>query len=744
MANSTNIAPLITPEIAATLTSSDQIISFGNQLIKQVLQPVVLGNQSVTNNQNNALKDLTTKQQQAGTNKNDVIRKANRDYKNKKITQEQYNRIVANTNAAYDAEMASIKSNRQQIQQSKNTELNDFQKSIKNEQNKIKVENTKLKTNTVKAEVKSKVDLAKQVLTNPSNLTAIYPALGLLITNSFLLFVSQRKKLEKQVEVVNLYIDTKVIDEQSVLVATNLKNNTIKAINNAIAKLKAIEAILKTINTALKIASIALRILKLLLTFLPAVPGAVLTVFETLNKVINGLTSILTPCISILSNEIAKLKELIERLKQIIIKLNNKTLAILTDDQLLNLIQTILPVGDVNLFSTLTAVPVSGSAGFVNIGGRIVPLNSTSAAGSLPATGTGGIGIGGIGTGGTGTGTGTGVAGTGGGIGTGTGTGVTGTGGGGIGTGIGTGGAATGIGTGIITTGSIGATGTGVGGAGIGATGTGVGIGGTGTGSIGVGTAGATGVGIAGTGVGGAGIGVAGTGTGTAGTGVGGTGTGVGTGGTGTSNVPIINANNISGQVVTGSVGSTNGTGIGVTTTGGTGTGGVNVGPTGVIPNTTGSGVLNVGSGGVLGNNTNNGEIALDSGINGGLDVDGQLIFPINLDQLSIAGLDEATLDQLESLSLETLEDPQPQPTTSTSQVPSLQDQAGLYKGFKFQIKEEQDPRFVVRGTIKRRYAVAINRQGVEVLKSEYSFTLDPNDLVDQLKLIIDKQKLQG
>jgi hypothetical protein len=87
---------------------------------------------------------------------------------------------------------------------------------------------------------------------------------------------------------------------------------------------------------------------------------------------------------------------------------------------------------------------------------------------------------------------------------------------------------------------------------------------------------------------------------------------------------------------------------------------------------------------------------------------------------------------------------PQEQTQIPNPQIPSLQDQAGLYKGFKFQIKEEQDPRFTVRGTIKRRYAVAINRQGVEVLKSEYSFTLDPNDLIDQLKLVIDKQKLQG
>jgi hypothetical protein len=686
MANSTNIAPLITPEVAATLVSAEQIISFGVQLINQTSKGVIVGNQSTINNQNNTLNDLTKKERQAGANKNNIIRKADRNLKNKKITRDQYNLIVANANAAYREEMDSIRNNRQQVNESKKAETRGVEKDLADDEKKIKTENAKLKTDTTKAEVKSKIDLAKQVLTNPANLTAIYPALGLLITNSFLLFISQRKKLEKQVDVVNLYIDTRVVDESSVLIATNLKNNTIKAINDAIAKLKAIEAILKTINTALKIASTALKIIKLLLTLLPAVPGAVLTVFETLNKVINGLSSILTPCISILSNEIAKLKALIERLKQIIIKLNNKTLAILTDKQLLNLIQTILPVGDVNLFSTLTAVPVSGSTGFVNIGGRIVPLNATSAVESTNTTGTvSGSNISAANT--------------------------------------------------TITGSTISPTaGTGIAGAGTGV-GTGIGIG-TGTGTAGTGIAGTAGT----VGTGTAGTGATGTGTGAAGLGT------AGTGAAGTSNVPIINANNISGQVVTGSVGSTNGIGTGLTTTGGTGTGGVNVGPTGIISNATGSGVLNVGNGGILGNNVGNGEVVLDSGINNGLDIDGQLIFPIDLDQLSIAGLDELTLDQLESLSLETLEDPQPQSQTQTPnpQVPSLQDQANLYKGFRFQIKEEQDPRFTVRGTIKRRYAVAINRQGVEVLKSEYSFTLDPNDLVDQLKLVIDKQKLQG
>ena len=65
------------------------------------------------------------------------------------------------------------------------------------------------------------------------------------------------------------------------------------------------------------------------------------------------------------------------------------------------------------------------------------------------------------------------------------------------------------------------------------------------------------------------------------------------------------------------------------------------------------------------------------------------------------------------------------------------------YKGFKFALREENNPKFVVRGN-KRHYAVAINKQNVEVLKSELSFTLDPNDLIEQLKLAIDQQNLQA
>ena len=99
--------------------------------------------------------------------------------------------------------------------------------------------------------------------------------------------------------------------------------------------------------------------------------------------------------------------------------------------------------------------------------------------------------------------------------------------------------------------------------------------------------------------------------------------------------------------------------------------------------------------------------------------------------------LDQSALDNLNNQEL----------TDLTSNLLTNVDQFEEYKGFKFKIKEEQtlgaQQAIVVKG-IKRHYAVAVNRDGVEQLKSEYSFTQDPNDLIEQLKLIIDQKNLQG
>jgi len=66
-----------------------------------------------------------------------------------------------------------------------------------------------------------------------------------------------------------------------------------------------------------------------------------------------------------------------------------------------------------------------------------------------------------------------------------------------------------------------------------------------------------------------------------------------------------------------------------------------------------------------------------------------------------------------------------------------------VYRGFTFAIYEEDDPRYVVAGN-KRRYAVALDRSGFITLRSQPSFTLDPEVLVNELKLRIDEQNLES
>jgi hypothetical protein len=104
-----------------------------------------------------------------------------------------------------------------------------------------------------------------------------------------------------------------------------------------------------------------------------------------------------------------------------------------------------------------------------------------------------------------------------------------------------------------------------------------------------------------------------------------------------------------------------------------------------------------------------------------------------NLNEL-IARLKQINIDTLDQQQLSDL---------SNTFLPLGNNQFPPYKGFNFQIKEEQNQAFVVKGN-KRRYAVAIDRYGVETIKSELSFTLDPNDLIEQLKLVIDQRNLQG
>jgi hypothetical protein len=69
---------------------------------------------------------------------------------------------------------------------------------------------------------------------------------------------------------------------------------------------------------------------------------------------------------------------------------------------------------------------------------------------------------------------------------------------------------------------------------------------------------------------------------------------------------------------------------------------------------------------------------------------------------------------------------------SNSATIATIQD--NTYKGFTLEIKLDETN----TTQYKKRYAQALNKQGVPVLKTESSFASDPQVLVDQLKFIID------
>lgn len=64
-----------------------------------------------------------------------------------------------------------------------------------------------------------------------------------------------------------------------------------------------------------------------------------------------------------------------------------------------------------------------------------------------------------------------------------------------------------------------------------------------------------------------------------------------------------------------------------------------------------------------------------------------------------------------------------------------------LYKGFILEIETEDPPQY---SELPRKRAIAKNRQGITLLNTEYSFTTNDNILINELKLIIDRDNLSS
>ena len=328
MSNTTNIAPVISPDILKTISASTAIKTFGSQLKDKNKETLIIGNQSKTANIDTELDDLTKKEIQAGTNKDNTIQKAQSDFNTNQITQDQYNDVIVSANFTYETEVAAINIQRLKLEQDKQNINNNPNDKIKNQQKSFKSSIKKLKKKTQESETKAKQDLTKQVVSNA--VKTLVPVIALQLANSFSTLITQRKKLEELVDQVNNYIDTKVKDQTTVTIATNLRNNAITLINNNIKKLenlkKNIERISRTVTTIVVIVTIIERILSLPLPFLIPIKIQYQPTLQKLLRLISGLSALLVIATMLLSNEIIRLNELRDRLKEVSLKLDGKTL----------------------------------------------------------------------------------------------------------------------------------------------------------------------------------------------------------------------------------------------------------------------------------------------------------------------------------------------------------------------------------------------------------------------------------
>ena len=62
------------------------------------------------------------------------------------------------------------------------------------------------------------------------------------------------------------------------------------------------------------------------------------------------------------------------------------------------------------------------------------------------------------------------------------------------------------------------------------------------------------------------------------------------------------------------------------------------------------------------------------------------------------------------------------------------------YKGFTFEIKQDTSQDF----QYPKRFAIARNIQGIQVLRSESSFASSPEILIEELKFVIDRDNLRA
>ena len=348
MANNINVGAVISPSILKTISSSTAIKTFGDQLLNKAKEKVI----SVASGKVQTLKDqiqeIITLSIKVGIDHNTELKRLEVLLKEKQITQEKYDKAVIKENEAYQQKLDNLDALSLKLNEDLAKIIADPKAKIKEKFNRRNLKLRKRQTKNKAERAQARRDLTKKVLKNAVKTLA--PIIALQITNQLSSIISQRAKLEELVDQVNVYIEQANTPE-TIIIATNLRNNAITLINNSIKKLENLKKNIERISKIISIFSAIILALNLAVTFLPPLtpPGAVKKITDIINKasaLVAALSVILVIANTILENEISKLNDLIERLKAINALLDDQANLNLNEQQFADLSNTFLPISN--------------------------------------------------------------------------------------------------------------------------------------------------------------------------------------------------------------------------------------------------------------------------------------------------------------------------------------------------------------------------------------------------------------
>jgi len=352
MANNLNVGSVVSPDILKTISSASAIKTFGDQLINKAKQKIISAALGKVQELKDQIQEIVTLKIKVWSDHGTEMKRLEILLKEKQITQEQYDKAVEVENAAYQKKLADLEELDAKLKKDLANIIADPYRRIKEKLNRRKLKRQKRKTRNRAERAKARRDLAKKVAKNAAKTLA--PIIALQLANQFASVLSQRAKLEELVDQVNIYIEQATTPE-TIAIATNLRNNTVTLINSSIKKLDNLQKIISQIATYIAIFTAIVAVLSAI-PIPTAVPPGIGIPVSLITRIVKALNraAILIASISvvasianvILENEISKLNDLIERLKAINVLLGNQANSNLNEQQLADLSNSFLPLGD--------------------------------------------------------------------------------------------------------------------------------------------------------------------------------------------------------------------------------------------------------------------------------------------------------------------------------------------------------------------------------------------------------------